>query len=145
MVNDDTIIWMSAVQMEFCSDNARDSRRIAFCTINKLFQGCSITIHRCNIHADSVNVHRLDFVQDLFDWSFHVPIKRTFKSMQEAKAFIKEKSIDGNYILFDLKNRDQKEKNNRRIELISRGKLEKMMTDYVNSVEMLNNLFQKFE
>lgn len=131
---------MSGIQMEFTT---QQTRKVCFCTINRLFQGYSIVIHRCNLETEDVDVRQYGFIQNLLDWSIKTTLKITFKSYGEAKKYIKEKSIDGAFVLFDLKNRPPNQKNNRRIELITQGKLESMMLEYARSLENLNNLFTK--
>lgn len=141
MLNEN-IMWISNVQMEFTTQHIRT---IAYATIEKLFQGCQIATYRLVVGSEDVNVHDMEFIRLILQDAEKTTGKGTFKSQAEAKRFVKEKSIDGNYVLFKLKNRNQTEKNYRRIELLRGSKVENLCFEYHQSIEKLNNLFNKFE
>lgn len=135
-------MWISNVQMEFTTQH---TRTIAYATIEKLFQGCQIATYRLVVGSEDVNVHDMEFIRLILQDAEKTTGKGTFKSQAEAKRFVKDKSIDGNYVLFKLKNRNQTEKNYRRIELLRGSKVENLCFEYHQSIEKLNNLFNKFE
>ena len=134
----ENVIWISDIQIEF---TGQIQRTIAYCTIEKLFAGCKVVIHRVYLVADEVNIHDLDFIRTILLNSEKDEIKRIFKNTGEAKQFVKDKSIDGNYILFDLKNRSLVEQ--RRIKLLSSRKITETCHNYEVTLKKLSNLFKQ--
>jgi len=134
----ENVIWISDVQIEF---TGQYQRTIAYCTIEKLFAGCKVVIHRVYLVADEVNIHDLDFIRTVLLNSEKDEIKRIFKNTGEAKQFVKDKSIDGNYILFNLKNRSLVEQ--RRIKLLSSRKITEICYNYEETLKKLSNLFKQ--
>jgi len=134
----ENVIWISDIQIEF---TGQYQRTIAYCTIEKLFAGCKVVIHRVYLVADEVNIHDLDFIRTVLLNSEKDEIKRIFKNTGEAKQFVKDKSIDGNYILFNLKNRSLVEQ--RRIKLLSSRKITEICWNYEETLKKLSNLFKQ--
>lgn len=135
-------MWISNIQMEFTTQH---TRTIAYTTIEKLFSGCQIVVNRIVVGSEDLNVNDMNFIRLILQEAERTPGKGIFKSQAEAKRFVKEKSVDRNFVLFRLKERNQTEKNYRRIELLRGTHVEKLAYEYHQSIEKLNNLFNKFE
>jgi hypothetical protein len=142
----ENVVCISGIQMEFTTAT---TRTIAYCTIEKLYQGFQIVIHRLVLQADFVNVHDFEFIRTIIQEADDYPLKTIFNSHTKAKQYANEKSIAANYVLFDLKNRINSAKDNhtamRRIELFSSGKITNILFEYSENLEKLSNLFNKFE
>ena len=136
----ENVIWISDIQIEF---TGQFQRTVAYVTIEKLFAGCKVVIHRVSVVSDDVNVHDLEFTRHILQHSEKDEIKRIFKNTSEAKQFVKDKSIDGNYILFDLKNRKDKTTGVRRISIYSSRKITEICYQYEETLKKLSNLFKQ--
>lgn len=141
MLNLDTIAWISNIQMEFTTHS---SRKIAFVTIDKAFQGVFVTIYRCEISANDVDANSPHFFEYIMNASEKIILKKSFKSTKSAKEYVAEKSIAGNYVLFDLKTRKHAVQL-QRITLIHSGTIERRVLDRIKLVEKLSNLFKDTE
>jgi hypothetical protein len=106
-----------------------------------LFAGCKVVIHRVSVVSDDVNIHDLEFIRYILQKSEKDEIKRVFKNTSEAKKFVKDKSIDGNYILFNLKTRTLVEQI--RIKLLSSRKIIEICYQYEETLKKLSNLFKQ--
>ena len=134
----ENVIWISDIQIEF---TGQFHRTVAYCSIEKLFAGCKVVIHRVSVVSDDVNIHDLEFIRYILQKSEKDEIKRVFKNTSEAKKFVKDKSIDGNYILFNLKTRNLVEQ--RRIKLLSSRKITEICYQYEETLKKLSNLFKQ--